>query len=231
MNTEFITIKEIADDVYSHPMMRDLPFERIIRDTIELMKIVGCPVLYETKEEILEIEKWRAALPCDYYSVNQINLLSGKDDKSVAVFKEATGTFSPVGTKRGADLTYRIEGRVLNTSIPYGRVKISYEAMKLDEDGFPMIINNASYLRALKSYIKMNWFTILFDSSLIKGDVLQNAQQEYYFNISQAQSSLIMPDLAQMENISIIINDAFTRQHEYYSNFNDLNKRHKLRRH
>ena len=230
MNMEFTSIKDIASEIYSHPLMRDLPFERIIRDTLELIQITGSPNLFETKEEVLHVAKWRAALPCDYYQIHQL-ILETPNKSHIRAFKASTGTFGPVGDRQGSDLVYKIQGNILYTSIEEGDVRISYEAIKLDDDGYPMIVNNASFLRALKSYIKMNWFTILFDSGLIRGDVLQNAQQEYGVNIAQAQNSLIMPDLDHMESISRIMNDAFNRQFEHNNGFRDINKSHILRTH
>ena len=227
MNMEFTTIKNIASDIYSHPLMRDLPFDKIISDTLELMQITGSPNLFETKEEVLEVSNWRTALPCDYYQINQLVTEEGP----FRTFLESTDTFSPIGSDKHSKLVYKIQGRVLYTSIKEGKVRLSYEAIKLDKDGFPMIINNASYLRALKSYIKMNWFTIKFEEGKIKGDVLQNAQQEYYGNIAQAQNSLIMPDEAQMQNIAIIMNDALERTHNFYTNYKDLNTERALRIH
>lgn len=249
MNMEFTTINNIASEIYSHPLMKDLPFDKIVSDTLELMQITGSPNLFETKEEILELHKWRAILPCNYYQINQLVTEDGH-----RTFLESTGTFCPTGQEAGPDnrqhyngspdgvygvsgynnaskLVYIIRGRLLYTSMKEGKVKISYEAIKLDKDGFPMIINNASYLRALKSYIKMNWFTIKFEEGKIKGDVLQNAQQEYYGNIAQAQNSLIMPDEAQMQNIAIIMNDALERTHHFYTNYKDLNTEMALRIH
>lgn len=230
MNMEFTSIKDIASEVYSHPLMRDLPFERIIRDTLELIQITGCPNLFEDKQEVLEVSQWRTALPCDYYQINQLFLEDGHG-KPHRAFKSSTQTLGPVGDRQGSDLVYRIQGNILYTSIKEGKVRISYEAIKLDEDGYPMIVNNASFLRALKSYIKMNWFTVLFDSGLIRGDVLQNAQQEYGVNIAQAQNSLIMPDIDHMESISRIMNDAMNRQFEHRNGFKDINKSHVLRTH
>lgn len=227
MNMEFVTIKNIASDIYSHPLMRDLPFDRIVGDALELMQITGSPNLFETKEEVLEVDKWRAQLPCDYYQINQLVTEAGH----FKTFLESTDTFSPVGSEHSGKLVYKIQGRVLYTSMKKGKVRLSYEAIKLDDDGFPMIINNASYLRALKSYIKMNWFTVKFEEGKIKGDVLANAQQEYYGNIAQAQNSLIMPDEAQMQNISIIMNDALERTHNFYTNYKDLNTERALRIH
>lgn len=228
MNMEFTTINNIASEIYSHPLMKDLPFDKIISDTLELMQITGSPNLFETKEEVLEVSNWRTALPCDYYQINQLVTEEGP----FRTFLESTDTFSPIGSdSRHSKLVYKIQGRVLYTSIKEGKVRLSYEAIKLDKDGFPMIINNASYLRALKSYIKMNWFTIKFEEGKINEKVLMNTQQEYYGNIAQAQNSLIMPDEAQMQNIAIIMNDALERTHNFYTNYKDLNTEVALRIH
>lgn len=232
MNMEFTSIKDIASEIYEHPLMRDLPFERIIRDTLELMQITGSPNLFEDKEAVLDLDKYRAMLPCDYYDMNQVILEPlNKDDHRTHAFKYTTATFSPVGARSGSDLVYRIQGNVIYTSVKEGPIRISYKAIKLDDEGYPVIINNASYKRALKSYIKKNWFTILFDEGRIRGDILQNAQLDYDFNISQAQNSLIMPTLDQMESISRIYNDLLIRPYEHNGTFNDINKSHILRVH
>lgn len=219
MNTEFITIDNIASEIYKHPLMRDLPFDTIVSDTLELMQITGSPNLFEDKEAVLEIDNWRAALPCDYYQIHQLVTEEGR----FRTFLESTDTFSPVGTERASKLVYKIQGRILYTSMKKGKVRLAYEAIKLDDNGFPYIVNNASYIRALKSYIKMNWFTIKFDEGKINEKVLLNAQTDYYGNIAQAANSLIMPDEAQMQNIAIIMNDALERTHNFYTNFKDLN--------
>lgn len=278
---DFVTIGNIAAEIYSHPMMRDLPFERIVGDTIELMHITGCPNLFEQKEEDIEIHNWRAMLPCDFVAINQLMLLEenncmkpkeeeidcsekesnekeeteeSKEDntrpiiikffagnaigentrysnKGFKIFKESTDTFSVEGSPAGRDLVYKIQGRVLYTSTKEAKVRISYKAIKLDEEGNPMILNETTYLRALKSYIKMNWFTILFDMGTIRGDVLANAQQEYYFNIAQAENRMKMPDMAEMENISRIMNDQLNRPLEFFNTFRDLNKQHNYKVH
>ena len=79
--------------------------------------------------------------------------------------------------------------------------------------------------------MKKNWFTILFDEGRVRGDILKNAQDEYDFNISQAQNSLVMPTLDQMESISRIVNAALLRPFEHSGTFNDINKSHILRVH
>jgi hypothetical protein len=49
------------------------------------------------------------------------------------------------------------------TSFTNGKVKVSYKAIPVDENGFPLIPDNPTYLSALEQFIKVQVFTILFD--------------------------------------------------------------------
>lgn len=150
------------------------------------------------------------------------------------MFKEGTNTFEDANFHPGADFTYKIQERVLITSIPEGEVRLAYLALKMDDEGWPMVINNASFLRALKSYIKMQWFTQLFESDELGQNgqaILQNAQQDYYANIAQAQNALLDISPEKMHNIANILNDMMPRRYEHATGYNDLNKEHSLRVH
>lgn len=231
MNREFISIKEIASEVYSHRLLADLPFERIIADTLSLTRIVGCPVLFKDKEDTLVIKDYRALLPCDYYEMNQVLLEPQQRDTRLHAFKYSTSTFSPVGSPKGSDLVYKIQGNIIYTSIEEGEIRISYQAIAIDDDGYPLIINNESYKRALVSYIKWRRFTDLFDEGEIRGDILKNAEQDYHFNIAQATNSMKMPSLDEMESISRIFTSLLDRPYEHNNAFRDLNKTHTLKKH
>lgn len=219
MNVNYISIKDIAGELYSHPLMRDLSYEKIIRDTIELIQITGCPNLFEEKIANLKIENHKTLLPCDYYKITQLCLSSNSSkDKLGKAFVSSTDTYTP----KGESLTYKIQGSILQTSIKEGEAVLSYIAIKLDDEGFPMIANDAAFIRALKSYIKMNWFTVLFESSQIRADILENAQREYYANIATAQNSLMMPSINEMEVISRILNTSVIKSNEHSRHFKNL---------
>lgn len=278
MNKDFVSLKSVAADVYSHPKMKDMPFEMIVSYTLELMQITGCPLLFFDKEEVLEINEHRAQLPCDFYEIRQMRLerLSacvpgrspmkvfertetgifnyGEDASAKTVtrqlgvqqvavvpqhslptspmFKEETGTFQDANFHPGADLTYKIQGNIVVTSIPEGQVRIAYRAIGTDEDGWPLVINNASFIRALRSYIKMQWFTQMLECDELGKNgfyILQNVQQDYYANIAQAQSSLVDLSPEKMRNIANILSDMLPRKYEHASGYVDLNKEHTLR--
>lgn len=280
MNKDFVSLKSVTADIYSHPKMKDMPFEMIVSYTLELMQITGCPLLFSNREEVLEIKEHRAFLPCDFYELRQMRLEwpsacepgrspirvyertetgifeYGEEAEAKTVtrklgvqqvaivsqhrlshspmFKEETGTFMDANFHPGADLTYKIQGNIVITSIPDGLVRIAYRAIGMDEDGWPLVVNNASFLRALKSYIKMQWFTQKWECDELGKNgtyILQNVQQDYYANIAQAQSSLQDLGPEKMRNIANIINDMMPRKYEHASGYADLNKEHSLRVH
>jgi hypothetical protein len=44
--------------------------------------------------------------------------------------------------------------------------------MPLDDEGYPLLPDEPTFLRALELYIKKQWFTILFDMNKISPAVL-----------------------------------------------------------
>ena len=96
-----------------------------------------------------------------------------------------------------------------------------------------MIVNNAAFLRSLRNYIKYNWYVILYENGdkTITDRVLDRVEQEYCFDIAQAENSLADFSEERMEVVATILNDAFVRQYEHGSTFADLNKHHILRVH
>lgn len=98
-----------------------------------------------------------------------------------------------------SNYTYKIQGNCLFTNIQSGDMDVAYIGIPVDEEGFPMILDNSSYLRALELYIKKQWFTILFDMGKIQGPVLQNVQQEYAWAVGDCESEFNRMTVDQAE--------------------------------
>ena len=84
----FISIKEILSRLLRHPLLQDITLEQVIQHTVDFVGKFGLSKLYITKEEVLKVEQYRAKLPCDIISINQI-----KDNKSGICLRSMTGTF------------------------------------------------------------------------------------------------------------------------------------------
>ena len=86
--------------------------------------------------------------------------------------------YCPYGNHYG-ELTFKTQNTIIYTSIKEGKIKISYKAIPVDEDGFPLLIDNPTYLKALELYIKKEAFTILFDTGKIQAGVMNKAESDY----------------------------------------------------
>lgn len=215
---EYISIRQILDDLLADDMMRGLSLERAVNYTVEFIKIVGMPPIFEDKIAKIDIHNYRGELPCDYYEVIQV-----KDPKGFA-YISAEGSFS--NQNRDTDFpafTYKIKGRVIFTSTKEVPVEVAYHSIKTDEDGFPLVPDNGSFARALELYIQKRYFTILFNSGKIALNVLQNVQQEYAFYVGQAQSALIRPNLDQMESIKNMWNTLIPKVYKHADGFETIN--------
>ena len=86
-----------------------------------------------------------------------------------------------------------------------------------------MIPDNGTFPRALELYIQKRYFTILFNSSKLPLNVLQNVQQEYAFYVGQAQSDLVRPSLDEMESIKNMWTTLIQKNYKHADGFKTLN--------
>lgn len=116
------------------------------------------------------------------------------------VFRYTTDSFHMSDNKANYDLTYKIQGGFIFTSIKQGIIEISYQAILIDEEGFPLIPDNSKFTRALQAYIKKEWFTILFDMGKLQAAIYQNAQQEYAWAVGACESEFQKMSLDKAES-------------------------------
>ena len=216
---KYISIKEILDNLLDHPMLREVSFERAVNYTQSFMRIVGCPKMFEEKTAIIEIEDYRGVLPCDFNEIIQVRT-HNTCDNNYKVFRYSTDNFHMSENKQDSfDLTYKIQGNVIFTSMKEGTIEIAYNAFAIDSEGYPLIPDNSAFIRALELYIKKQCFTVLFDLGQINQAVYQNVRQEYAWAVGQAQSDLIRPTIDQMQAITNSLNTLIWRTTEHNNGF------------
>ncbi len=105
----------------------------------------------------------------------------------------------PKQNSNNNNVTFSLTNNKIYTNIEKGGVFITYQAIAVDEDCFPLIPDNIKLIRAIESYIKYRWFDILNDMDKVTDRKLSKAEADYCWNIGQAQSDLIMPNETEME--------------------------------
>lgn len=235
---QYTSIRRILDNLMDHPMLRDITLEQVVRYTVRFIGINGLPKMYQDKIVVLDVHEFRAALPCDLISIIQV-----KDNHSGICLRSMTDNFTPGMEPKEAkerhhrdvphlhEMSFKTQGRVLYTSFPEGQVEIAYRAIPLDEDGFPLLIDNENYLAALEAYIKKQIFTIKFDQGKLAAGVLQNVQQEYAWLAGQLKAEFMIPSVSEMQSLMNAYNSLIPRMSEFYRGFRDAGDRELIRRH
>lgn len=220
---QYTNIRQVLDELHKHPLLSDLTLEQVVSYVVSFIGIFGMPKLYQDKEEVLHIEDFRAKLPCDLISINQI-----KECKTGVCLRSMTDNFMPrehydrsAGYKTSQELSFKTQGQVLYVSFKTGDVSVSYKAIPVDKDGFPLLIDNPVFLKALEAYIKKEAFIILFDMGKITPAVLQSTQQQYAWLAGQLQSEFTIPSISEMESIKRSWCTLLQRNTEFKNGFKD----------
>lgn len=214
------------DRLTRHPLLQDIPFETVVDYAVDFIRIVGTPPSFIEKTEHIEIENYRGELPCDFYEMIQVRLAKSCDKgfesyEKHPVFRYTTDSFHMSSHKpKITDLTYKIQGNCIFTApLRDGTIEISYMAMPIDDEGYPLIPDNSAYTRALEAYIKKEWFTMQFDLGKINQVIMAKADQDYAWAVGQAQTDLIKPTIDQMQSISNMWNTLIDRSQDHRKGF------------
>lgn len=216
MAESYINIRYILDRIMQHPLMQGITLEQVVAYTIDFMRIVGTPTIFEEKTAIITLSKYRALLPCDYYQMIQVRKVNGP------AFRYSTDSFHMSECKdkhEFRDLTYKVQGNVIYTSIEEGDIEVAYEAISTDSEGYPLLPDNSSFTRALELYVKKQWFTILFDLGKISQASLQNVQQEYAWAVGDCQTEFNRLTIDKAESFYNSWRTLILRDSEHRSGF------------
>lgn len=247
---QYTNIRRVLDDITEHPLLRDLTLEQVVRHTLRFISLHGYPKLYQDKVETLPIKDYRGLLPCDLISIIQVKdretgtalramtdtTAPGlrpkpeKENEPKDQLNNVRATYIPPISRNMEEPAFKTQGRILFTSFKEGEVEVTYRSIPVDEDGFPLLIDNETYLNALESYIKVKTFTVMYDIGKIQAGVLSNAQTEYAWAARQLQQEFIMPSISEMESITRMLNTMIKPTTHFDNGFKNLGDREYRRR-
>nr|UVX41425.1 MAG: hypothetical protein [Bacteriophage sp.] len=115
------------------------------------------------------------------------------------------------------DLQYSIKPGYIMTNVPCGYLKLSYSAIITDEDGYPMVPDNISYLEAIYWYITQK---IAFQK-YIRGEwnerMYANMRNSWNYYCKQAYAEAMLPNEDEMESIKHTWNKIYPEYHDHSS--------------
>lgn len=218
-NINYINIREILSRVLRNNALQGLSLEDGIAYTIDFIRLIGLPNVFLDNTQEVEIKNYRGLLPCDLISINQV-----MDCRTKICLRAMTDNFNGIGNRQSQP-SFKTQGRYIYTSFEEGKVLISYKAIKVDEDGLPMIPDDPTFLKALELYIKAERFTILFDNDKLGQNgmqKLQNAQQQYAFAAARCRSRFTMLSVSEMQSLTGMLHQLVPKQNEFKHGFRNM---------
>lgn len=215
-------IRRILDRVMRHPMMKDIPFESAVEYAVDFIQLMGTPAIYDEKTAVINIEDYRGQLPCDFAQMIQVRELNDDETRPVATYRYSADSFHMSNVHAPIpSFTYKIQGMCIFTSTQNAKLEIAYRAFATDEEGYPLLPDNVSFLRGLEAYIKLQWFTIKFDMGEINVSVFNNVKQEYCWAAGDAQSEFSRLDLDKAETLFNSFKTLLPRTNSHFTGFFD----------
>lgn len=115
--------------------------------------------------------------------------------------------------------TYMTQDSVIFLSNRHDVVELSYLAVLTDKEGYPMVPDNAKFVRALVAYIKKEYFGVLYDTGQINDKVMSKAELDYSWAVGGASTSMHELDLPRLENLSNAMHGIINRNFEFDRQF------------
>lgn len=206
MKLKLVSLKEIANKLKQNPLMNDMDWEFIVGRAVECLSIIGTPSMYVDTTIDIQIKSNRGLLPIDLMGINMVARIDSNRNITPMRVSEDILHDDYAGLKSaanvGAGYTYTVSHSAIFTNFEEGAVLINYRTLATDEECFPLVPGQPELLRAVESYIRYKWYDILHDIDQISERKLSKVEAEYSFNVGQAQSSMIMPTVDEMETFT-----------------------------
>jgi len=136
---------------------------------------------------------------------------------------------SPISDRDNVSLsdpyTYVINGSYIKTNIRTGFLMISYQAVPVDDEGYPMIPDDESFEEAIYWYINMKLTYPEWKMGRVRDAVYYDAKSSWNFYRKQAYATALMPNTDQLESIKNAWLRLVPEIDEHNTFFSNLNNR------
>lgn len=122
------------------------------------------------------------------------------------------------------DLKYSIKPGYINTNIGSGYLKLVYDAVPVDEDGFPLIPDNISYVEAVYWHVVMKLKYPEYLSGKIDRERYYDIRRSWNFYCKQAYGDAMMPNMDEMESIKNQWNRLVPELNSHSNYYNDTDE-------
>ncbi len=181
---------ELMWTITKNPLMTGITIEDAAESALRLLKTLKLPLSTVTEVISKEIIEHKVKLPDTMVRINAI-----RDLRSGANLIYASNPFqtsennpkNPCGCSAGS---YVLQECNIITSAESGELEISFERLALDEDGFPMIPDDASMENAIRYHVMYEHLEGMWSVGKITDKVFNHIAQQRDWYVGQASSAM-----------------------------------------
>lgn len=236
-NGKFISFNRVLYRAMRHPNASDLSEEQGAEYAYELIRNLGMPLSYEEKTQYSEIEDSRVKLPNNIIYIRGIRYKLDNDlvnwypvKYTGNIYQSSIHCPDYIDNSCPDDITYTINNNYVFLSESKGAIEISYRALVLDEDGYPMIPDNQAFEDALYYYILKEYFFPLVGVGKITQYFYEMIKQEYAWAAGKAQNSLMLAGMDHWESTMNGIKRLIQPQNSSSTGYSELHKQEQIRK-
>lgn len=233
-NNNYVSTKRILEAV-----ARDAAYDNVsVGDALEwlweVIEYLNIPMYYRDEFVYIDVEDYRGKLPINFQRLIQVRDYVNKTPLMVskylyfqspnknsleqvqAIVNEEGGsveysTSQQSSSTRMDQYTYQIRDGWIYTERATTKLELAYKAYPIDEEGYPMVPEDAKFIRALKTFLIWKLDYLAWRRQIISEVVYRDSESNYYYAAAAAQSKANMPDLEMMESMrrqsSLLVSD------------------------
>lgn len=123
------------------------------------------------------------------------------------------------------DLTYNVKPGYIMTNVPCGYLRLSYSSIPMDEEGYPLVPDMASFSEAIYWYITQKHYY----PKRLRGEIDRRDHTEmkmsWNFYRQQAYTEAIMPNVDEMESLKNVWVRLYPNQRAHQSHYDFIGQR------
>ena len=123
------------------------------------------------------------------------------------------------------DYTYVMTPGYIKTNQSAGYIMMAYQAIPTDNEGFPLIPDDASFFEALYWYITMKLMYPKWVQGSVRDGIYFDARRSWNYYCKQAYGNALMPNKDQLESIKNTWNRLVPELNEWNTGFSTLGQR------
>jgi hypothetical protein len=219
--TNTISIGKILWKILNNPLASALTYDEAAEFAIEAIRLIGAPVLYESKYATINIESHKGKMPLDVLYIEGV-----RDLETNSAYRDATDTFHGSDNNRElTELTYKVQKGIIFTSPEVGCIEVAYKGLMVDEAGYPLIVDNEKVKLAIEYYTLHRFLEPVWMMGKITDKAFNYISQERHFYMASAATNLQMPSVDKMESIMNGLNKLITNDTAHQTFFKNYGKK------